>query len=131
LQEKQVEVSKSQMILTYKSSTKCTASNQSTAVLPGLFYSSVPSDEQGQKDLTLQNHLQVVPLRNADLLDPQRYPRFTLVGQALGSVRMVFCALKMLRPQVAFHFLCVGSLILGLCTLHPTPRRSLEVKSPL
>jgi len=45
--------------------------------------------------------MQVVPLNNAHLVDPQQYPRFTLVGQALGSVRMAFCALKMLRPQVS------------------------------
>ena len=44
--------------------------------------------------------MQVVALSNAHLLDPQQYPRFTLVGQAVGSVRMVFCALKLLRPQV-------------------------------
>jgi len=50
--------------------------------------------------VSIPKPVEVVPLNNAHLVDPQQYPRFTLVGQALGSVRMAFCALKMLRPQV-------------------------------
>ena len=44
--------------------------------------------------------LQVVPLKNAHLLAPERYPRLTLIGQAYGSVRLAYAALKVLRPQV-------------------------------
>ena len=45
---------------------------------------------------------QVVPLENANLLDPELYPSFTLIGQAIGSVRLAFEALCELRPQVDF-----------------------------
>lgn len=43
---------------------------------------------------------QVVHISNAHLLAPERYPRFTLVGQAQGSLRMAYAALTQLKPQV-------------------------------
>lgn len=44
--------------------------------------------------------LQVVQLHNRHLLLPQRYPRFTLLGQALGSVRLGYEALTKAVPEV-------------------------------
>lgn len=42
---------------------------------------------------------QVVTLAEADLLAPERYPRFTLVGQAVGSMRLGLAALRKLVPE--------------------------------
>ena len=44
--------------------------------------------------------LQVVQLHNRHLLLPKRYPRFTLLGQALGSVRLGYEALTTAVPEV-------------------------------
>ena len=43
---------------------------------------------------------QVMHLRRAELLEAARYPRCTLVRQALGSVRVALDALRLLRPEV-------------------------------
>lgn len=55
---------------------------------------------------------QVVTLAEADLLEPERYPRFTLVGQAVGSARLGLAALRKLVPEAcpALHSRLVGSL---------------------
>lgn len=45
---------------------------------------------------------QVISLTDANLLNPGRYPSFTLIGQAIGSVRLAFGALLKLRPQVGY-----------------------------
>ena len=39
-------------------------------------------------------------LHNRHLLLPERYPRFTLLGQALGSVRLGYEALSKAVPEV-------------------------------
>ena len=44
--------------------------------------------------------MQVVQLHNRHLLLPERYPRFTLLGQALGSVRLGYEALTAAVPEV-------------------------------
>lgn len=44
---------------------------------------------------------QVVPLQGSHLLLPDQYPRFTLIGQALGSVRLGREALTKRRPEVS------------------------------
>lgn len=44
--------------------------------------------------------LQVVPLPSRDLLQPGRYPRFTMLGQAVGSVRVAWQGLRQLVPEV-------------------------------
>ncbi len=46
--------------------------------------------------------LQVIQLHNRHLLLPERYPRFTLLGQALGSFRLGHEALKNAVPEVRF-----------------------------
>lgn len=43
---------------------------------------------------------QVVPLPSRDLLQPARYPRFTMLGQAAGSVRLAWQGLRQLVPEV-------------------------------
>lgn len=45
-------------------------------------------------------HTQVVPLPSRDLLQPGRYPRFTMLGQAVGSVRVAWQGLRRLVPEV-------------------------------
>jgi hypothetical protein len=46
------------------------------------------------------SHTQVVPLAKSHLLLPARYPRFTLIGQAVGSIRLGREALGKRRPEV-------------------------------
>ena len=43
----------------------------------------------------------VVPLPNRAALLPERYPRFTMIGQALGSVRMAYVGLTQMVPEVS------------------------------
>eukprot|EP00887_Chlorella_sp_A99_P006278 scaffold3.g6278.t1 len=43
---------------------------------------------------------QVVPLPRRDLLLPERYPRLTMLGQAVGSVRVALEGLRQLVPQL-------------------------------
>lgn len=45
-------------------------------------------------------HAQVVRLKRSRLLLPQTYPRFTLLGQAVGSVAVALEALGALVPEV-------------------------------
>ena len=45
-------------------------------------------------------YLQVIQLHSRHLLLPERYPRFTLLGQALGSFRLGHEALKNAVPEV-------------------------------
>ncbi|KAK9811429.1 hypothetical protein WJX72_003813 [[Myrmecia] bisecta] len=51
-------------------------------------------------NLQVQPTFQVVHLKNVGLLDPLRYPRFTLIGQAVGSVRLAYQALSTVVPEV-------------------------------
>lgn len=44
--------------------------------------------------------LQVIQLHGRHLLLPERYPRFTLLGQALGSARLGYEALTRAVPEV-------------------------------
>ncbi|KAI7840213.1 hypothetical protein COHA_005995 [Chlorella ohadii] len=41
-----------------------------------------------------------VPLHNRNLLLPNRYPRFTMIGQALGSVRCAWAGLRQFVPEL-------------------------------
>ena len=43
---------------------------------------------------------QLVPLASRDLLLPGRYPRFTMLGQAWGSVRVAWQGLRQLLPEL-------------------------------
>lgn len=57
----------------------------------------------------------MVPLQQSGALLPERYPRFTLVGQAMGSVRVGLEALGQLVPEVggwAVWRLAVGRLVM-------------------
>ena len=47
-----------------------------------------------------QDGVRVVPLRRTALVLPETYPRFTLVGQAWGAVRLGHEALSKLVPEV-------------------------------
>ena len=42
----------------------------------------------------------MVPLPNRGVLLPGRYPRFTMVGQALGSVAVAWQGLRQLLPEL-------------------------------
>lgn len=50
--------------------------------------------------LQVECYLQVIQLHNRHLLLPERYPRFTLLGQALGSFRLGHEALRNAVPEV-------------------------------
>ena len=41
-----------------------------------------------------------MPLACRDLLLPERYPRFTMLGQAWGSVRVAWQGLRQLLPEL-------------------------------
>ena len=45
--------------------------------------------------------VQVCSLGSLELLEPSRYPSFTLLGQAWGSVRLAWRALNTTRPEVS------------------------------
>lgn len=69
--------------------------------------------------------LQVVQLHNRHLLLPERYPRFTLLGQALGSVRLGYEALTNAVPEVCAvkantSSQCANPQCLHVMLLHPT-----------
>jgi hypothetical protein len=51
-------------------------------------------------NVALPSGVEVVALAEAALLAPERYPRFTLVGQTVGSVRLGLAALRRLVPEV-------------------------------
>ncbi|KAL0031056.1 hypothetical protein WJX77_001677 [Trebouxia sp. C0004] len=51
-------------------------------------------------NITVTDRFQVVQLHNRHLLLPERYPRFTLLGQALGSFRLGHEALKNAVPEI-------------------------------
>lgn len=59
---------------------------------------------------------QVVVLAEAALLAPERYPRFTLVGQAVGSMRLGLAALRQLVPEACpvLHCISGGLSILAI-----------------
>ena len=48
--------------------------------------------------------MQVVPLSKCHLVLPKTYPSWTLVGQAMGSVRLAYEGLQLAVPQVAFQW---------------------------
>ncbi|KAK9831961.1 hypothetical protein WJX81_003478 [Elliptochloris bilobata] len=51
-------------------------------------------------NVELPRSIEVVKLAEVDLLKPERYPHFTLVGQAAGSVGLGLAALRRLVPEV-------------------------------
>lgn len=51
-------------------------------------------------NITVTDKFKVVQLHNRHLLLPERYPRFTLLGQALGSVRLGYEALSNAVPEI-------------------------------
>ncbi|CAL8469297.1 g8838 [Coccomyxa elongata] len=50
--------------------------------------------------LDVQDRFQVVPLMHCDLISPKRYPRWTMLQQALGSVQLAYDALALAVPEV-------------------------------
>ena len=73
---------------------------------------------------------QVVTLAEADLLAPERYPRFTLVGQAVGSMRLGLAALRKLVPEACpalhLHTYLAGRLARCGCCKGGRPSRVLR-----
>lgn len=66
--------------------------------------------------------LQVIQLHKRHLLLPERYPRFTLLGQALGSVRLGHEALTNAVPQVQPLPTLLESLPSEFCSTSPKPK---------
>ena len=58
--------------------------------------------------------VQVVSLGSTRLLEPECYPTFTLLGQAWGSVRLAWRALRAARPQVCLLGPGSGSSCVGV-----------------
>eukprot|EP00899_Mesostigma_viride_P004620 jgi/Mesvir1/14159/Mv09628-RA.1 len=48
----------------------------------------------------LPREIELIPLTKRHLLEPRRYPRFTLIGQAVGSALLAWEALRKLNPVV-------------------------------
>lgn len=61
---------------------------------------SLQEEARKRFNVHLIHPIEVVPLRHSDYLSPKRYPRFTLIGQAWGSVRVGWEALEQLVPEV-------------------------------
>lgn len=51
--------------------------------------------------LQTMKRVQVQPLHKGYLVQPEQYPRFTLVGQAVGAVGLGYEALSLLVPEVS------------------------------
>ncbi|KAL3159480.1 hypothetical protein ABBQ38_009902 [Trebouxia sp. C0009 RCD-2024] len=66
----------------------------------GLTAQQLLSSAASNFDITVTDKFKVVQLHNRHLLLPERYPRFTLLGQALGSVRLGYEALTNAVPEV-------------------------------
>lgn len=45
--------------------------------------------------------MQVIPLTRCQLILPKTYPRWTMLGQALGSVRLAYDGLSQAVPEVS------------------------------
>ncbi|EFJ50473.1 hypothetical protein VOLCADRAFT_103930 [Volvox carteri f. nagariensis] len=57
-------------------------------------------DAQSRFNIRIEKPIRVIPLRRTHLVKPERYPRFTLLRQALGSVALGLEALRQLVPEV-------------------------------
>ena len=58
--------------------------------------------------------MQVVGLTKSDLVKPEKYPRFTLLGQAYGSVVLTYEALSLMVPEVSHMADTVLAIFTGL-----------------
>ena len=64
-----------------------------------LFLLQAMETERGTEPWALDG-MQVVPLARCDLISPKRYPRWTMLQQALGSVQLAYDALALAVPEV-------------------------------
>ena len=46
--------------------------------------------------------LRIVPLHSANLLSPDRWPRFTMLGQSAGSIYVAWECVNQVLPEVWF-----------------------------
>lgn len=58
-------------------------------------------DASRRFNITLTQPIHVVPLANTAWVLPERYPRFTLLGQSWGAAKLGYEALSKLVPEVS------------------------------
>lgn len=84
----------------------CTLQSKASHAKIVLFTCETLSEEEqlasvkARFNLDVQPGIKIVHLLQPELLWPEHYPRFTLIGQALGSVQLAYQALKQLNPEV-------------------------------
>jgi len=66
----------------------------------GVSEQQLVQDAQQRFNIPIKAGIKVVPLVHTDLILPERYPRLTLVGQAVGAARLGAEALRGLVPEV-------------------------------
>ncbi|KAG2488628.1 hypothetical protein HYH03_012800 [Edaphochlamys debaryana] len=66
----------------------------------GLTSEALLRDAEARFNVRIERPVQIVPLRRTHLVLPERYPRLTLVRQALGSVGLGLEGLRQLVPEV-------------------------------
>lgn len=84
----------------------------------GLPFTQGPHTESGPS--LMHSHsgdAQVVPLALSHLLHPERYPRFTLLRQAIASARVGYEALSKVVPEVGHPNMLTHSKRRGTCML--------------
>ncbi|GLC39586.1 hypothetical protein PLESTB_000810100 [Pleodorina starrii] len=69
-------------------------------VREGVTAEQLVADAMSRFNIRIEKPIQVIPLRRTHLVQPERYPRFTLLRQALGSVGLGLEALRQLVPEV-------------------------------
>ncbi|KAG2432718.1 hypothetical protein HYH02_012852 [Chlamydomonas schloesseri] len=66
----------------------------------GVTAAQLVEDAARRFNIRLDKPIQVLPLRRVGLVQPEHYPRFTLLRQALGSVALGWEALRQCVPEV-------------------------------
>eukprot|EP00891_Asterochloris_glomerata_P007701 jgi/Astpho2/7701/Aster-02580 len=66
----------------------------------GLSVAELLQNAVSKFNIAVTDSLRIIPLRQRQLLLPEAYPRFTLLGQAQGAVRLAYEALSKHTPEV-------------------------------
>ncbi len=125
---------------TYCSCSSTTLSQIYIYVREGALAASLVKDASERFNISLlAESISAVPLRNTDLILPERHPRMTLLGQAWGAARLGHEALSKLVPELfvdttGWAFTFPLARLAGCrvaCYVHyPTIRCVLEIVSP-
>ncbi|GIL65630.1 hypothetical protein Vafri_19214 [Volvox africanus] len=78
----------------------CPKAQVAIYVREGVTAEHLVRDARSRFNIDIEKPIQVIPLRRTHLILPERYPRFTLVRQAMGSVALGLEALRQLVPEV-------------------------------